>query len=602
MKKLLCVLLASLLMIPTLSACFGGDNGENSGTSSTSDSGTGDSGEPVTPAEVLEIIKDKKTSYVICRPDKADREGELVSACRDLSNAFFKATGVTVNLANDWFKDAADIPEYEILVGGNDRDETRSVAEGMLGANYAIRVVGKKLVIVGGSDEATVNAVKYFIRTFLEDKTFEDGSFSFAKESEYTYNYSYALRSVKVCGVELKDFCIVLPENAKVSEYRAAVRMKMQIESLYGVALPIVNDKKTYDHEILVGKTSGSGAMPDGHKFTFGVKGGKLYLAAGSLYGYEAAIDHIGKEFLDSTVADQSLDEGYSYTADAAKDFKDGTQYADRKLGEIRIMINNMYGNCNATLYPREQRQRQLCELYFAYDPDIIGLQECNAANRTGNYSITKLMADAGYAEVDASGKANNSTPLFYKTSRLNLLGKEYKQYPNGKGDASKGYTYGVFEVKATGKKFAVLSTHYWWKHVDASDDQARLVDAETMLAAKDAIIKKYGEIPVFCAGDFNCNTSSSSYGKVVSGGMTDVFTVAEKKENVKTHHSYPEYDKVNKLYINPVMPSGGHDKSIDQFFVSKNSGVRIKLYEVVTDLYSLLSTDHCPMVVDFDF
>ena len=83
---------------------------------------------------------------------------------------------------------------------------------------------------------------------------------------------------------------------------------------------------------------------------------------------------------------------------------------------------------------------------------------------------------------------------------------------------------------------------------------------------------------------------------------MTDVFTVAEKKENVKTHHSYPEYDKVNKLYINPVMPSGGHDKSIDQFFVSKNSGVRIKLYEVVTDLYSLLSTDHCPMVVDFDF
>ena len=65
MKKLLCVLLASLLMIPTLSACFGGDNGENSGTSSTSDSGTEDSGEPVTPAEVLEIIKDKKTSYVI---------------------------------------------------------------------------------------------------------------------------------------------------------------------------------------------------------------------------------------------------------------------------------------------------------------------------------------------------------------------------------------------------------------------------------------------------------------------------------------------------------------------------------------------------------
>ena len=589
-------------MLPVLSACFGGGNEENSGTSFSGDSGTADSGEPVVPAEVLEIIKEKKTAYVICRPDKADKDGELVAACRELSNAFRRATGVTVNLSNDWFRDPAEIPEYEILVGKNNREETRSVTEGMLSANYAVRVVGKKLVIAGGSDEATINAVKYFIRTFLDGKTFEDGEFSFAKDSEYTYNYSYALRSVKICGVELKDFCIVLPEKAKISEYRAAVRMKLQIESLYGTALPIVSDKKTYDHEILVGKTAGSGAMPDGHKFTFGVRNGKLCFAAGSLYGYEAAIEHIGKEFLDSTVADQSLDEGYSYTADAAKDFKDGTQYADKRLGEIRIMINNMYGNCNAALHPREQRQRQICELYFAYDPDVIGLQECNAANRTGDYSITKLMADAGYAEVDASKKTNNSTPLFYKTSRLKLLDKEYKQYPNGKNDASKGYTYGVFEVKATGKRFAVLSTHYWWKHIDASDDKARLVDAATMLAAKDAIIKKYGEIPVFCAGDFNCNTSSSAYGKVVSGGMTDVFTVAEKKDETRTHHAYPEYDKVNNIYVNPVMPKTGHEKSIDQFFVSKNSGAKIRLYEVVTDLYSLLSTDHCPMVVDFDF
>ena len=598
MKKILCALLILCLTLPAFAACSANGQGNITDTSNVE---TTDTGEPELPAEVLDIIKDKKTSYVICRPDKADKDGALVGACRELSDAFFTATGAFVPLANDWFYDRSDIPEYEILVGANDRDETRSVSDGLLFSNYVIRVVGKKLVIVGGSDEATVNAVKYFIRTFLTGKQFEDGSFSFSKDSEYTYNYNYSIRSVKVCGAELKDFCIVLPKNDTISEYRAAVRLKLKIEELYGTSLPIVRDDKTYDHEFLVGKTARSGEMPDGHNFTFSVNDGRLSLSSGSLYGYEAAIGYIGNEFLDSTVADQSLENGYSFTADPSKDFKNGTQYADKKLGEIRIMVNNMYGNCKAE-HPREQRQRQLCELYFAYDPDVLGLQACNAANRAGAYGITKLMAEAGYAEVEASGSTNNSTPLFYKTSTLTLLDKKYLQYPNGKNDSSKGYTYGVFQVKATGKKFAVLSTHYWWKKVDATDDQARLVDAETMLAAKDAIIKKYGEIPVFCAGDFNCNSSSSAYKKVTAGGMTDVFTVAQTKENVKAHHSYPQYDNTNNIYIDPVMPEGDHWSSIDQFFVSNGSGAKIKLYEVVTDLYALLSTDHCPIFVDFDF
>ena len=599
MKKFLCTLLAIGLMLPAIASCSGSGDGE--GTASSADGQTTGSDGPATPAEVLDIIKDAKSSYVICRPDKANKDGELVSACRDLSDALFDATGVSIKLANDWFSEKSDIPEYEILVGSTDRDETRSVAEELLSANYAIRVVGKKLVIVGGNDDSTINAVKYFIRTFITGKTFEGGAFSFSKDSEYTYNYSYALRSVKVCGVELKDFCIVIPDKALISEYRAAVQMKLQIEKLYGTALPIVSDKKTYEHEILVGRTVRSDAMPDGHKYEFSVKGGKLRLAAGSLFGYEAAVKLIGNDFLNSLGADQTLDEGYSLIGDASIYFENGTQYADNKLGEIRIMINNMYGNCKAE-HPRDQRQRQLCELYFAYDPDVIGLQECNAANRTGENSIVKLMANAGYAEVEASGNVNNSTPLFYKTSKLNLLDKGYKQYPNGKNDSSKGYTYGVFEVKATGKKFAVLSTHYWWKHVDASDDAARLVDAETMLAAKDSIIKKYGEIPVFCAGDFNCNSSSSAYGKVAAGGMTDVFTIADEAENLRTHHGYPTYNTTSGIYTSPVMPEGTHEKSIDQFFVSKGAGAKIRLYEVVTDLYSLLSTDHCPMVVDFDF
>ena len=141
MKKILCALLMLCLTLPTFAACS--ENGQGNITD-TSNVETTDTGEPEIPAEVLDIIKDKKTSYVICRPDKADKDGALVGACRELSDAFFTATGAFLPLANDWFYDRSDIPEYEILVGANDRDETRSVSDGLLYSNYVIRYRRRK--------------------------------------------------------------------------------------------------------------------------------------------------------------------------------------------------------------------------------------------------------------------------------------------------------------------------------------------------------------------------------------------------------------------------------------------------------------------------
>lgn len=602
MRRSICLFLALLLILPLISCVADTGGGDLSATDTVSDTDptdgvTGDA--PDDEPAVLDIISGGQAKYVICRPDKAS--DEIVEACKSLSKAFAAACGTTVTLTNDFVIRESDIPECEILVGTVDRAETELVSSELLKASYTVRIVGKKLVIVGGSDASTLEAVNYFINTFLTGKNYGDGGFSFSELSEYTYNCEYSIRSVKISGTELRDFCIVMPKKYTVSEYRAAILLRERISELYGAILPTVNDTESYGHEIRVGKTARTdSALPDGHKYEFSVSGGSLCLVAGSLYGYEDAVQAVGSLILPTSVKDQELNDGYSVGGDASKTFTDGTGYADRRLGEIRILINNMYGNCKA-IHPREQRQRQLAELYLAYSPDVIGLQECNPLSRTGTYSIATLLTDAGYAEVPSPDPANNYTPIFYRTDTLTLLDSKYCRYSNGKDDDSKGYTYGVFKVNATGKVFAVLSTHYWWKKVDATDDTARLSDAAEMLAAKDAIVAKYGNIPVFCGGDFNCNSSSSAYKKVDAGNMTDVYKLAEVSEDLKSSHSYPTYDEENKIYTAPVMPSGDHSKSIDQVFLNDGTSAKVKLYEVVTDLYALLSTDHCPLIIDFD-
>ena len=262
-------------------------------------------------------------------------------------------------------------------------------------------------------------------------------------------------------------------------------------------------------------------------------------------------------------------------------------------------MLNNMYGNCQE-IHPRPQRQRQLFELYMQYLPDALGLQECNPASRSGIYGIDTLLSANGYAEALPSvlSKSSNYTPVFYRTATVTLIECGWEKYNDGKGDNSKSFTWAVLELKSTGERFAVFSTHFWWKSIDVSDTEARVKDATQILAAIGYVNTKYPGIPVIAGGDLNCNSSSQPYAKLISGGLTAATSLAEKVENLKTHHSYPEYNTDLAIYDKYTFPSGGNDKSIDHILIANKNLVEVKLYDVVTDPYSLLSTDHCPIIL----
>jgi exonuclease III len=67
------------------------------------------------------------------------------------------------------------------------------------------------------------------------------------------------------------------------------------------------------------------------------------------------------------------------------------------------------------------------------------------------------------------------------------------------------------------------------------------------------------------------------------------------------THHSYSAYDETLRLYLTPVIPTNPYSKAIDHALLYNQSTLAAKKFRVILDDYSFLSSDHCPVMVDFD-
>jgi hypothetical protein len=106
--------------------------------------------------------------------------GRIFKDCGGASADFYKALSqkfgvsfLSFRYTSDWLKPDDTPPDKEILVGETNREETRQVLEGLQEFDYAIAMVGSKLVICGGSDEATLQAMAYFTDNIMTGNTLE---------------------------------------------------------------------------------------------------------------------------------------------------------------------------------------------------------------------------------------------------------------------------------------------------------------------------------------------------------------------------------------------------------------------------------------------
>ena len=144
------------MMLVMLFACNGNGNGDGSGSADDA-------------PELVTLCADGASEYKIVRPD-SDYGKVLKEAVGALRTAVKKAAGVELDVAEDWVKDTADIPgaAKEILVGATNRPESISALKELKTDDFCVRFFAEsgRVVIVGGSDEATSEAVDYFIKNF----------------------------------------------------------------------------------------------------------------------------------------------------------------------------------------------------------------------------------------------------------------------------------------------------------------------------------------------------------------------------------------------------------------------------------------------------
>ncbi|MBO5275364.1 MAG: hypothetical protein J6I45_12190 [Clostridia bacterium] len=144
-KNLLLLLCLSLALLLFGCDSAGGGDGES---------------ETLSEAELHYIIRDGTSSYVIVRADES--QGDETEAAIMVRRELEAMTGVSLSIGTDWVKRGEEVKsaEYEILVGNTNRSESE---QNLQPNQYAIKLIGNKIVITGGSPAMILKAAEVFI-------------------------------------------------------------------------------------------------------------------------------------------------------------------------------------------------------------------------------------------------------------------------------------------------------------------------------------------------------------------------------------------------------------------------------------------------------
>ncbi|MBQ3125723.1 MAG: glycerophosphodiester phosphodiesterase family protein [Clostridia bacterium] len=234
------------------------------------------------PVPMIAFTADEP-AYTIIYPEHLI--GPLLDSARELYKTLRSETGsVSLDMTNDWLKAGTEGSPYEILIGQTNRPETAEVLRDLRYDDFAVRVVGDKLVIVGASDEKTVEAMAFF----LENCVTAEGitlprDYYVVVRGEYTYD------EVLLGRVPLQAYRVVYSTAAR----EAAQTLVDNFGREFGCRLDTrtANDDEVSDFEIVLGSSSRKQLGSIGfYGYSISVEGNRIFINGYDTYAYEAAI------------------------------------------------------------------------------------------------------------------------------------------------------------------------------------------------------------------------------------------------------------------------------------------------------------------------
>ncbi len=310
MKKILSILLVSLVVFGLVAGCGGSDD------TGKTDSNTNDS---VLSREDVVYVNNGDSVYNIIRPDNAEMDETM--RCSYIFQQLKKTIGVNVKSTAD---DSDGTDAYEILVGNTNRPESQQALDYLASktggryGDYIVCTIGKKIVINAYNADALKLACEYFIKNYAKAEGVKGGI-------EYIYAVQGSFSNITINGTDIGKFYFVRPHFN--SSYLTQVEMESLIKMVYektGYMLEIKDDEYTKPgtYEIVVGNSNRDGIkkITDYDNYDITVSGNKVYLNGGSAHATAMAVSEFAKIVEKGSVTDADSVNGSYETAIANYD------------------------------------------------------------------------------------------------------------------------------------------------------------------------------------------------------------------------------------------------------------------------------------------
>ena len=551
-------------------------------------------GEDIPDGTPVTIVSEGASDYVILYPQGAD--ATIVRVAEQLRDAIKDKTGATLQVLSVEKQRETD---KEILIGEMEqRQVTLDVGKDVRSDDYTVKVVGSRVVIVGGNDTRTVSAVRKFVNEAVNTAT---GNTLTVQTGEFArLDGTYSVTELTFGGVDVSEFQIVY-SAFREDFYRSSVEeLQTRVRLLCGVRLKAVpSSAPAAEHEFLFGDCGrgvSKGLTAADGQYSLSCDGKSVALAAYNSLASKWSVRNLLDEHLSlssSGKLEVSLPvETVSRKPEIGKKLIDGA--------DLRIMSSNvLFLNQN----DGTTRAKLLKDIYMEYYPDVIGLQECDSSGHSLVVSGLSSYYSAACATVGTSSTKSH-TPILYRADRCQLLNSGSYSFAQQAGSASKILSWAVFKHLATDKTFAVINVHCTvvtatiqeryesqGKPVPSNDvDGAewREDNSREILERFDQLKGTYGaNLPVFIMGDMNATAAAESIQmldrRAELGNCIDLATVS-KTTGIRSWHD-----------LGKAPPAGN---SIDHMFVTKDT-VHVYTHYLNTSTDALKSSDHCQLICE---
>ncbi len=580
MKRYICILLAAMLLLTALISCGGNTTppqettGETE-TKKTSQRPTVTEKEEITtalPDDVARITKEELAGYVIIYP--AQHSSELKDAVSELQSGIARSYNVNLNVMTD----EAAPSDCEILVGNTNRAESVSATEGYRYYDSGYFLLGKKLVIVGYSDEGTLSALAKFRISHVLSLNKTPYFYTADKDKQFSTR-DYACDEILLNGVDILKYRLVYPQADDALESELALMLQNAVIQSCGYQMEIVSDATAAgEYEILIGKTNRT-APSASLEASADIGVAEVHEKTVLLCGNHAAGNAVAVNLLlEKLVATQE-----SRTKTASVSFADQTVPIYGENGRMSAMsFNVLVGNPSP-------RVNSVIGTILKYLPDTVGLQEVSYEWLT---ALQSTLSDYYYfvgfgreSSLDGDGNVTRNwgegTYVLYAKDKFDLVLSK-TEWLSATPDVPKSHyenqeylrvvTWALLKRKSDGASFVHCNTHL--------DFDSDIQKKEVLQITKRLKSFTDAGIPVIITGDFNMTDQASAFSIYGAMGYTDSKTVAATTGTTGA-----------------TFPSGG--LVID--FAMCNDYLTVDYYTVISELIgNKQSSDHYPIYIEF--